>query len=48
MAMGYEKAIAVAATLEEIEVYLVYVNADGALDQYMSEGFKLSVYEQAE
>tara|TARA_B110000971_G_C19967932_1_gene481189 strand:- start:369 stop:1388 length:1020 start_codon:yes stop_codon:yes gene_type:complete len=48
MAMGYEKAIALVATLEDIEVYLVYVNADGDLDQYMSEGFKQVVYEQAE
>jgi thiamine biosynthesis lipoprotein len=48
MAMGYEKAIALAASLEDIEVYLIFVNAEGALDQYMSEGFKQVVYEQAE
>ena len=48
MAMGYEKAIALAASLEGIDVYLVYVNAEGALDQYMSEGFKQVVFEQAE
>lgn len=48
MAMGYEKAIALAARLEDIEVYLIFVNTEGALDQYMSEGFKQVVYEQAE
>lgn len=48
MAMGYEKSIALVASLEDIEVFLVYVDADGALDQYMSEGFKQVVYEQAE
>ena len=48
MAMGYEKAITLAASLEDIEVYLIFVNTEGALDQYMSEGFKQVVYEQAE
>ena len=48
MAMGYEKAIALAASLEGIDVYLVYVNAEGALDQDMSEGFKQVDFEQAE
>ena len=48
MAMGYEKATQLVATLKGIDVFLVYVDPKtGVLAQYMSPGFEAEVFKKA-
>lgn len=45
MAMGYEKAISLVQSIEDIEVFLVYTApGTGELKQYMSPGFEKAVF----
>ena len=41
MVMGMEKSLALFETLEDVEAYYIFVNAQGELETFATEGFKI-------